>query len=91
MNLGSTDFLQRLAKESGYIVMDADGKCWLKDAGGNAMQFVDGFGHHYSPELPRSIFDDFRKASLIRQDRDAPGELGLVFRLTADGIQRGTS
>jgi hypothetical protein len=89
MHLGSTEVLKRLANESGYIVLNAEGKCWLKNSDGSAMQFVDGHGKNYSPEMPRVFLNDYLKEGLIQQDRTAPAKLGLIFRLTKDGIKRG--
>jgi hypothetical protein len=39
--------------------------------------------------LPRSVFDDFVRASLIKQDGSEDGKQCIIFRLTDDGRERG--
>jgi hypothetical protein len=91
MNFNLADYLTRLVAGDGYIELDADGECRLKNADGSAMELVDGHGRKYFPELPRPFFNIYRREGLIRQDRTAPAGRGLVFRLTKNGKERATS
>jgi hypothetical protein len=91
MDFDSADYLMRLGTANGHIVLDADGRCRLKNDDGSAMEFVDGYGRRYFPELPRPFFNIYRREGLIRQDRTAPAGRGLVFRLTKNGKERATS
>ena len=91
MDFNLADYLTRLVSGDGYIVLDADGRCRLKNPDGSAMEFVDGYGRRHFPELPRPFFNIYRREGLIRQDRTAPSGRGLVFRMTKNGKERATS
>ena len=88
MELNSAEYLLRLGMGNGHIVLAPDGKCELRNADGSAMEFVDGHGRKYYPELPRRFFNIYRNEGLIRQDRNAAAGRGLVFRLTKNGKER---
>jgi hypothetical protein len=84
------DYLLRLASGDGYIVLDGEGKCRLKNRDGSEVVFDDGHGRKYSPDVPRPFFNFYCREGLIRQDRSACAERGLVFRLTKNGKERAT-
>jgi len=65
MELNSGDYLLRLGMGNGHIVLAPDGKCELRNADGSAMEFVDGHGRKYYPELPRRFFNIYRNEGLI--------------------------
>jgi hypothetical protein len=88
MAVGLGDYLLRLASGDGYIVLDGEGNCRLKNRDGSEVVFDDGHGRKYSPDLPRPFFNFYRREGLIRQDRSACAERGLVFRLTKNGKER---
>jgi hypothetical protein len=62
----------------------------LKHRDGRDLALSTPQGYRKCPvELPRSIFDDFLAASLIRQGGPADENQRIIFNLTIDGVARG--
>ena len=93
MHMHSTDYLNVIAQNDLFILLEKavpsgilkgemitlikrDGKALVLNKSGYSASPVD---------LPRSIFDDFKRASLIEQDREEDNEGRIFFRLTEDG------
>jgi hypothetical protein len=97
MYISSTEFLSMLAHYSAHLVekqasgnsRPEDAMILVKSNSGSNLE-IKGAGYWAAPlKLPRSIFDDFLKARLIREDPSAGKPGRRVFRLTQDGLQRG--
>ena len=97
LSIGSTEFLGLLAKQDCYIMFEKGVPysnlkrdfISIRESGGRYVTVLHE-GKAYSPiELPREIFDDFCRASLIRQDGGEDEKHRLIFRLTSEGIKRG--
>jgi hypothetical protein len=100
IQVGSTEFLKIMPERDCYFSFEkgvpySDRKrdmIWIKTADGHDLDLRLPNGHHSCPvALPRAIFDDFVRASLIRQDGREDTEHRIVFRLTQDGRKRGLS
>jgi hypothetical protein len=80
----SIDRLIRMVDDNGRVVFNHDG-IWQQRADGTPLHFTDAIGRQFSPPLPASVFNCWRKAKLIsRRGCDRP-ENGLVFVLTRAG------
>jgi len=85
-----------LARYGGQLVeneasMDSPDKAVIlvKSDSGSDLE-IKAAGYWATPlQLPRTIFDDFVNASLIRQDAAASKPGRRVFRLTEEGLKRG--
>ncbi len=84
MGVLSIDRLIRMVDENGRVVLNDDG-IWQQRADGTPLHFTDSTGRQFSPPLPASVFDSWRKAKLISQDGCGRAENGLVFALTRTG------
>jgi hypothetical protein len=100
MPVGSTEFLKIMAERNCYLSFEKGvpytnrkrDMIWIKTTDGRDLDLRLPNGYHSCPvALPRSIFDDFMRASLIRQDGPEDAEHRIVFRLTEDGRERGLS
>jgi hypothetical protein len=98
--MGSTEYLALIADHDCHLLFEkgapySDRKrdfISLKSREGRDVSLSTPGGLKSCPvELPRSIFDDFLAASLIRQDGAEDENHGIVFRLTVDGVARGLS
>lgn len=97
MNVGSTEFLRIIAERDCHLSFEKGAPftqrkrdtIWIKTADGRDLDLRLPNGYHSFPvELPCSIFDDFLRASLIRQDGAEDAEHRIVYRLTEDGRKR---
>ena len=62
----------------------------IKDNDGRNLEFRRPRGYKVSPvELPRTVFDDFIRASFIKQDGPEGVDGSTTYRLTNDGRERG--
>jgi hypothetical protein len=98
--VGSTDFLKIIAERDCYLSFEkgtpvTDRKrdaIWIKMPDGRDLDLRLPNGYHSCPvELPRAIFDDYVRASLVKQDGPEDAEHRIFFRLTEDGRSRGLS
>lgn len=80
----SIDRLIRMVDDNGRIVFNDRG-VWQQRADGTPLQFTDAIGRPFSPPLPASVFNCWRKAKLISQRGYDHPENGLVFVLTSVG------
>jgi len=96
MNIGSTEFLEILAKPGRYALLERGAPIGrlkrdfisIKEADGTDIDLRDDRGRRYIPELPRIILDDFLRASFACEAGKGP-EHSLIFKLTSDGLKRG--
>ena len=98
MPMGSTDLLRVIAERDCHLSFEkgvpfADRKrdaIWIKTPDGRDLDLKLPNGYHSWPvELPRAMFDDFLRASLIKQDGPEDTEHRITFRLTEDGRRLG--
>jgi hypothetical protein len=96
--IGSTDFLTLTADNDCHLVFEKGVPAGtlkrdfisLKHRDGRDLALSTPQGYRRCPvELPRSIFDDFLAASLIREGGPADESHRIIFNLTIDGIARG--
>ena len=80
MSIPSIERLVRMADANGYIVVNADG-IWQRQADGSPLQFTDSMGQKFSPPVPRTVFNAWRRAKLISQDISASNDLDMVFAI----------
>ena len=97
MHISSTEFLSMLAHYGAHLVekqpaassRPEEATILVKSDSGSDLE-IKSAGYWAAPlQLPRSIFDDLLKASLIREDASAGKPGRRVFRLTEDGLKRG--
>jgi hypothetical protein len=100
MNITSTEILKFLAAKDGRYLLFEKGAphntelkgdvISLREPDGSLVKAMDDLRNVFiMPAIPREMFDDFMKASLIKQDGQEDNQHRLIFRLTADGLQRG--
>ena len=96
MQLWSSDFLELIAIDGNYIQFEPAGShsnlkrdfISILGAEGRAIGLAKRFGYETLPlEIPRVIFDDFVRASLIEQD-GTTDEGHTIFRVTHEGRKR---
>lgn len=99
MHIGSTEFLNILAQEGRYLLLERAvprgrlkrDMITIKTSDGRNL-VLSANGYTCSPvELPIPIFEDFVRASLIEQDGPEDFENGTIFRPTKDGLERGAA
>jgi hypothetical protein len=88
MMTDSSEILARLASNNGHIVYEKGASAGTLKSDVVSLRYADG-SHMSLDPLPRSIFDDFLTASLVKQDGVEDADHRIVFRLTADGKARG--
>jgi hypothetical protein len=98
MYISSTEFLSMLAHYGAHLVekqaaaassRPEEAMILIESDSGSNLE-IKAAGYWAAPlQLPRSIFDDFLKAGLIREDPSACKPGRRVFRLTEDGLQGG--
>jgi hypothetical protein len=97
VHVGSTEFLKILVERDCHLSFEkgapfTDRKrdaVWIKTPDGRDLDLRLPNGYHSCPvELPRAIFDDFLRASLIKQDGSEDSEHRITFQLTQDGRER---
>jgi hypothetical protein len=100
VHVGSTEFLKIIAERNCYLSFEkgvpfTDRKrdaIWIKTTDGRDLDLRLPNGYRSCPvELPRVIFDDFLRASLIEQDGSEDSDHCITFQLTEDGKARGLS
>jgi hypothetical protein len=99
MHTRSTEVLKLLAaKEGRYLLFEMGAPhntelkgnvISLRESDGGLVKVTDDLRNVFIPAVTREMFDDFMRASLIKQDGQEDDHHRLVFRLTADGLQRG--
>jgi hypothetical protein len=98
MMIGSSDFLRLLADNDCHLVFEKGAPAGalkrdfisLKRRDGRDLALSTPQGYQACPvELPRSIFDDFLAASLIRKGGPTDQDQRIIYNLTIDGVARG--
>jgi hypothetical protein len=96
--IGSTNFLKLLADNDCHLVFEKGAPystrkadfITLKRRDGRNLSLSTPQGYQACPvELPRSIFDDFVAANLIRQGGPEDENQRIIFNLTVGGLVRG--
>jgi hypothetical protein len=97
-HIRSTEYLKLLADNNCYLLLERSAPAGRMKRDFISIKYNDGRnlelrtprGYKVSPvELPRTVFDDFIRASFIKQDGPEGVDGSTTYRLTNDGRERG--